>query len=375
MTREEIQRNGVELSKVHNYIMFEWCTGLGKSLVSIQIIELFGGKWNIVLAETNHEMNWIEEFKKHNKEHLLANITFFCYQSLHKNLDGENYIFDELHHVTSDRRLNLLQQIHFSNLKKFIGLSATLTRTQKELIEESIGTFHINKITLSQAIEWGILPEPSIYFIEVTLSNTSKYLKYYFTKDKFVMCTEREYYNRISERIESLKKIYFSSQREFDRIKWLKLANDRKKFLSNCKTRHVRELLKIVENKRFICFTGSIEQSELLSGGLSVHSRVHKKKRVELISKFNDGKIDRLFATGMLKEGVNLDNIEVGIIVQLDNVQRYFTQVSGRTLRASFPEQYVMYVKDTQDETYVKTALDGFNMDYVKFIELKDLKI
>jgi len=271
MTRIEIQQEGLKLTESYNYIMFEWCTGLGKSLVSIQIIEKYGGKWNIVLAETNHEMNWIEEFKKHNKEYLLDNVTFFCYQSLHKNLDGENYIFDELHHVTSDRRLNLLQQIHLGNLKRFVGLSATLTRTQKELIEESIGKFYIHKITLSQAIDWKILPEPDIYFVGVELSNTSKYLKYHFTKDKFVMCTEKEYYSRITDRIETLKKVYFATQQDFDRVKWLKLANDRKKFLANCKTRHARDLLKHIDNKRFICFTGSIEQSELLSDGLSIH--------------------------------------------------------------------------------------------------------
>lgn len=375
MTRIEIQQEGLKLTESYNYIMFEWCTGLGKSLVSIQIIEKYGGKWNIVLAETNHEMNWIDEFKKHGKEYLLSNVTFFCYQSLHKNLEGENYIFDELHHVTSDKRLNLLQQIHLGNLKRFVGLSATLTRTQKELIEESIGKFYIHRVSLSQGIDWGILPEPDIYFVGVNLSTTSKYLKYYFTKEKFVMCTEKEYYDRITVRIEALKRQYFATQAGFDKIKWLKLANDRKKFLANCKTRHVRELLKHVDGKRFICFTGSIEQSELLSNGYSIHSKIPKKKRIELITKFNDGEIDKLFATAMLKEGINLDNIEAGIIIQLDNVQRYFTQVSGRTLRATFPEQYVMYVKGTQDEVYVKTALDNFNMDYVKFVELKDLKI
>jgi len=374
MTREEIQREGLELTKLHYYIMFEWCTGLGKSLVAIQIIELYGGKWNIVLAETNHELNWIEEFKKHNKKYLLDNVTFFCYQSLHKNIEGENYIFDELHHITSEKRLELLQKIHLSNLKRFIGLSATLTRTQKELIEDSIGKFYIHKITLSQAIGWKILPEPTVYFIGVELSNTSKYLKYYFTRDKFIMCTEKEYYDRITSRIETLKKTYFSTQQEFDRIRWLKLANDRKKFLANCKTRHIRELLKYVDNKRFICFTGSIEQSDALSNGLSVHSKIPKKKRIELITDFNNGKIDKLFATGMLKEGINLENIEVGLIIQLDNTLRYFSQTHGRTLRSSFPEQYVMYVKDTQDETYIKTALEDFNMDYVKFIELKNLK-
>ena len=59
----------------------------------------------------------------------------------------------------------------------------------------------------------------------------------------------------------------------------------------------------------------------------------------------------------MLKEGMNLKNIEVGINVQLDNVERYFAQSHGRVLRSSFPEHYILFVENTQDETYVSTAL------------------
>lgn len=371
-TREEIQQDSVELSTIHSKLILELATGVGKSLAAIRIIEKHGGLWNIVIAETNHELNWKEEFIKHGEEGLLRNVKFFCYQSLHKHLDGENYIFDEVHHIQSEKRLDLVSQISF---KHFIGLSATLTRKQKELLTEAIGSFYIHKISLSEAIEFGILPEPTVYFIGITLDNTIRNLKYHFGKDKFVMCTQQEMYNRMSLRIETLKLNYFATQQEFDKIKWLKLANDRKKFLSSCKTPYAKELLKILSKKRLICFTSSIEQSEELSNGLSIHSKLGKKARELLISNFNEGISNKLFATGMLKEGMNLNNIEVGVIVQLDNVERYFTQISGRTLRASFPEQYVLFVKDTQDANYVTTALENFNMDYVKFVELKDLKI
>lgn len=44
-----------------------------------------------------------------------------------------------------------------------------------------------------------------------------------------------------------------------------------------------------------------------------------------------------------------------------------------RTLRSSFPELYILYIKGTQDEQYIKTCLENFNMDYVKFVKLKEL--
>ncbi len=371
-TREEIQQDSVELSVIHPKLILELATGVGKSLAAIKIIKKHGGLWSIVIAETNHELNWRDEFIKHGEESLLKDIKFFCYQSLHKHLDGENYVMDEIHHLQSDKRLSMASKINF---KRLIGLSATLSRKQIESLVEAVGTIHIHKVNLSEAISYGILPEPVVYFVGVTLDNKVRNLKYYFGKEKFVMCTEQEMYTRFTNRIETLKLNYFATNTLYDKVKWLKLANDRKKFLSDCKTPYAKELLQILDSKRLICFTGSIEQSESLSNGLSVHSKIGKKVRESMIADFNNGITSKLFATGMLKEGMNLNNIEAGIICQLDNNLRYFSQTHGRILRSELPEQYVLYVKDTQDETYVTTALEDFNMDYVKFVELKDLKI
>jgi len=372
MTRQEIQDQAVKLSSLHKYLILEFGTSIGKTLCAIRIIELNEGFWNIIIAETTHELNWIEEFKKHGKEKLLNRVKFSCYQSLHKYLNCENYIFDELHHAFSDKRIDLLNQINYN---RFIGLSATLTRTQKDTLKSIIGEYCLYKVSLSEAIDANILPEPSIYFIGIDLDNTIKNHKFNFNQDKYVMCTEKEMYDRLSQRIEWLKDKYFKSQVQFDKVKWLKSANDRKKFLSNCKTRPAKIVLERLKHKRIICFTGSIEQSEELSNGYSIHSKLSKSAIEKLISDFNNGTINKLFCTKMLKEGVNLSNIEVGLITTLDNVERYLIQVLGRTMRSLSPLQYVLYVKNTQDQVYVKNVLENFNMDYVKFIPLENLTI
>ena len=76
--KDKIQEQALKLSKIHNHLIIEFATGLGKTLTAIKIIENYGGKWNIIIAETNHEQNWIDEFKRYNKEHLLKDIKFFC---------------------------------------------------------------------------------------------------------------------------------------------------------------------------------------------------------------------------------------------------------------------------------------------------------
>ena len=85
-SKDEIQDYAVELSKTYHRIVFEIATGGGKSLSAIRIIERVGGNWCIVIAEINHELNWRNEFILHGKEHLLQNVTFKCYASIHKDI-------------------------------------------------------------------------------------------------------------------------------------------------------------------------------------------------------------------------------------------------------------------------------------------------
>jgi len=373
ITREEVQNKSLLLSDNHKQLVLELATGVGKTLIAINIIERHGGFWNIVIAELTHELNWIKEFKKHDKENLLPNVKFFCYASLKNNLDGDNYIMDEFHHIASDKRIEFLSTIKANGLRRMVGLSATLTDTQKSKIEAVIGKSYIYRFNLSDAIDSGILPEPIVYFIEISLDDKYKYIKFNFNKEKFMICTEVEYYQKLTERVDYLKDKYFESRDAFAKNRWMQAATIRKRWLCSMKTKEAEILINKLQNKRFVCFTGSIEQSESLSSGRSIHSKIGKKKVEQIIENFNSGEIDGIFATGMLKEGINLDNIEAGIIIQLDNTERYFTQIHGRTLRSSYPEQYVMYVKNTQDEIYCKTALNDFNMDYVKFVTIKDI--
>jgi len=370
--KKKIQDEGVKQALAVPYIVFEYSTGVGKSLAAIRVIEQIEGDWYIVIAETNHQMNWIEEFKKHGKESLLSRVTFLCYQSLHKHKHGKYYVFDEIHHIQSERRLGILEEIVDNGLQKLVGLSATLSRKQKQLLQDILGTVQYHKVSLSEAIDTGILPEPKVYMVGVELNTTEQKYEFKFSEDKVIKTTQQHWYKLQSDRIEYLKLRYFKSQQEWHKVKWLKAANDRKKFLSSCKTEHAKILLDSLKDKRFICFTGSIAQSEELSNGFSVHSGVSKNLRQEMITDFNTGKVDKLFVTGMLREGQNLNNIEAGVVIQLDNNEKYYYQTQGRVLRSLAPEFYILYVKNTQDEKYTQTVLENFNMEYVTYKDLKE---
>lgn len=95
-------------------------------------------------------------------------------------------------------------------------------------------------------------------------------------------------------------------------------------------------------------FCGSIKQAESLSKNV-IHSKIsHPEKALKA---FKDGELNELFAVSMLKEGVNIPNIQACVITQLDSKERDFVQKAGRALRnPDDPTVYIFFFKDTQDE-------------------------
>ena len=75
----------------------------------------------------------------------------------------------------------------------------------------------------------------------------------------------------------------------------------------------------------------------------------------------------------LMLKAMNLTDIQTGIIVQLDGKERLFIQKFGRSLRAEDPVAFIFYFKDTQDEVYLKNALENIDAKYVQHIDINHL--
>lgn len=407
MTREELQIQSLSLIKQSNRVAIQWCTSLGKSRAAIDMANYLIDqkkeeplKMLLVVAEIPHKLNWREEFQKWKLKS--AEVTIECYASLKKyrNSNWDLIIFDEAHHLGSDLRIDILAEIHSSYI---ILLSATLPDQVIQSISNIFGEFKTSRITLQQAIEWGILPIPRIYLIPLNLdrnNSTCIITEEWGRKEKRVVyncrfnerwrymsnkrlypnitlnisCTPEQKYNYLSEQVEYWKRQFFITRQEFIKNKWLQFGSKRKRFLGELKTNIVRSLLCKIHNKRFICFCSSIEQAELLGRENAIHSE--KSDSLSIIQSFNSKKIDNLFAVGMLQEGQNLTDIEIGIIIQLDNQERSFVQKFGRGMRADNPIQFIFYYKNTRDEEYLRNVLEGIDDKYITEIDnLEDIEL
>ena len=410
MTREELQIQSLSLIKQSNRVALQWCTGLGKSKIAIDMANYLADKefkehkepFNVLLvvAETAHKSNWKIEFDRWGLK--TDNVVMECYASLKKyrNSYWDLVIFDEAHHLGSDLRMDVLTELHAQNI---ILLSATLPDQVMQAVTEVFGEFVTSKVTLKEAIEWGILPQPKVYLIPLTLDSTHpnctiveewgikekrvtyrckfhERWEYLRNKNKYpnavleISCTQQQKYDYLSDQFEYWRSQFFRTRQEFIKNKWLQVGSQRKRFLGESKTDAVRLLLHKIQNKRFICFCTSIEQAELLGGKNAIHSK--KDNSLDIIDDFNTKKIDNLFAVGMLQEGQNLTDIEAGVIVQLDGQERAFVQKFGRSLRATDPIQFIFYYKDTRDTEYLENVLEGINEEYITEVDnLIDLEL
>ena len=403
MDRQLINKRAIQLAQDNNLVALEWATGVGKSKAALDIIASLHTQEPqfsvlLVVAEIAHIKNWQDEADKWGYNSMYNEHVFVTtYASLKHQISKffDIIILDEAHHVGSDLRLDFIQKIGFD---KMVLLSATfgqeLLPTLKVLLKQSIEQY---TITLKIAIDWDILPDPLIYLIPLQLDNRTnseiiteewgvqkkrKVIKClfedrwtYMAKRKvytdvtlIITCTPMQKYLFISDKIEYLKKMTFRTNNQGVRNKWLQMGSQRKLFLGNSKTEVARELLESINDKRFICFCSSIEQADELGGDNAIHSK--KDDPALTIERFNNGDINNLFAVGMIKEGQNLTDIEVGVIIQLDGAERQFIQKFGRSLRAKDPIQYIFYYENTRDQEYLDKILEEVDIKYVQTMEL-----
>jgi len=355
MTRESIKSEVLELSHKNKNILLLAATGIGKTAISLACIDehLNTGRVLFVLPQTNLINNTREEYIKWSKEHLLEFTDFCCYASLHKYIDKtyDLICLDEVHNCLSENRLESLSKIKCYHR---VAMSATVTLEGQQLLNDKLGEFAVVNVSLSEAIENSIVSEPKINIEYIDLDDEIKRNPFKF-KDKTVMMTDLGYYEAISKSITYWRDRWELEGAAFAKNLMMKLGGTRQNFLANCKEERAKELIAYLEGCRWICFCGSIEQAERLGSNVC-SSKTGKKNNTKLINDFNAGKIDNLLAKNMLQEGINLVDTKYAICIQLGNQERKAIQVLGRSLRHASPEIFLLIVRNTVDERFLRES-------------------
>ena len=376
------------ISTATNNILCCLPTGYGKSKLALDIITNrceVNDQILVVIPRNVLIENWQQEIDKWNA---MGIYTFTTYISLQKHLNKEwdAIIFDECHHL-SERCLEFLGEFK-SKIRIF--LSATVKLDLQFTLRDMFKDLSVYKVNIRKAIEQNVLPDPEVYFYPLVLDNTilrrqiilnpkfkdtitidfdkggAKYLQMRNLKQKIIInCTDKQYSNWLNSQALTFKNKYYRTRKEVFMHIWQRTCLERLKFLSNAKTDIVKEILKQYEDKRTLTLCNSIEQCEQLSEN-AIHSK--NGDALDILEKFNKGEINHITACGILNEGVNLKDCEVGIFANLNSSEILTIQRIGRILRHKEPKIVIPYYIHTREEELVEEMKANYNKDLIKII-------
>jgi superfamily II DNA or RNA helicase len=320
MTREQIRNDILNLKS--KYILAELPTSVGKTRVALEFMNDKKATGNILIVIPRLILidNWKKEFIKWGYEPYLTQVTFTTYISLPKYTQGKRYdlvIFDECHHL-SERAREAAEEL-ISNY--ILLLSATVNRTLKKEFKMLFPQLECYKISMREAIDEDILPDPEVFLIPLELSNkvtetmvinpkakrtteVSFTCRFMARKDKntkyIIECTQKEYYSDLSAMVDFYKRNYFHTNNQAIYFRWQQKAKERLMWLSGLKNNVVLQLLEKLKDKRTLTFCNGIEQTEIL-GKYCINSK--NTESDSILEDFNNEKINHITACNILNEG------------------------------------------------------------------------
>lgn len=401
--KSKVQLEAEEAFVANNWWGSEFmATGSGKSKIAVNLSARLVReipKANILISvptEKLRDENWMNEFAKWEQSYIWENnVQRCCYASLSK-YENEHFdfvILDEGHNITE------LNSEFFKKNKVDRCLLLTATRpkdfTKLQILRE-LKLVSVYELSLDIAVKLGLVAPYDITIITTHLDNIDKYIPA-GSKAKPFMNTEKAHYGYLSRMLTA-----YPNQMGF--IK-------RMQFIYNLKskTEAAGWILNniIPEGLRTIIFCGSRDQAnklcehrfyskpqppKKLTGDKITPKKLEKYRldyeKYELMLKefqgdvsyfkFAHEEISRMSCVEAMNEGENINNLDVGFIVQLNSNEKDLIQRMGRLLRFRPGHRgkiLILCVFDSADKDWGKKATANLNPDNIRFVELSHLKM
>lgn len=327
----------------------------------------------VVPTEKLRDDNWLDEFNKWGAGKWYKNLRRSCYVSITK-YEMQQYdlvILDEAHNLT-DRNSDFFQR---NTVKQVLALTATPpnpkggeTEKAKALLFQQFRIKTDFEYTLDQAVSSGLVAPFEIKVVECNLDSTQKYIKAGTEKARFYQ-TEVQRYKYISDLILKLQIAKKEDVLKFKYMERMRLVQN-----SIAKTRIARVILDryIAVGERVLVFCGSIKQSEDLMGDNVYHSKSGDK----MLELFQKETLMRLGCVEALNEGINVPNVDQGLIVQLSSSKKDLVQRIGRLIRKRPGHKatvWIIVAVDTVDKNWFEKAIEGFDKSVIEYIHAKNL--
>ena len=286
-------------------------------------------------------------------------VEYIWSNSLKKNIKSTYnlIIADECHSYN----LKVLAQLRFHQIKgsRILGLTGTLTQQDEFNLNNILTLAPFYTYTFEQAIKDKIIADYEIICLAVDLDNTEKYVLggteaapfYQTEKDAYTywdtaykMAVQKGKYKNLRFLMSKRTGIIYNSKAKLDATK---------------------EIVDSIKG-RCLIFTGRQEIANQIGDGC-FHSKADKSS----LEDFKTGKINKLSVISMISMGITIPNLKIAIFNQLKSVESLCIQQTMRAMNLqgkSKAKIYIVYLKGTQDEVWMTSALQGFEKTKIKWI-------
>lgn len=344
-------------------------TGSGKAKLAIDyIIEMERIKQKelkillVVPTQKLRDANWKIEFDKWSNN-IYHRIDRYCYASINK-LNRTYYdivILDEIQNITP---LNS-EFFDNNNAHRIIGLTATMPKEKEKMeIINSLGLKIAYSLSMDEAVKRNVIAPYKIQVYKINPDTDTKYIMS-GSKTKRFLQTEREKYNYLTNKLDDIKNGYKTGSFKFTSLERMRLIYNFKSKIAVSK--YLLDNVIPNEDKGLI-FAGSIATAVELESR-TFHSKTNSKD----FDDFMNDKINRLSSVKALNEGINIPNLDFGLIHQITSKERHLIQRIGRIVRYRpnhMAKIYIVVAANTVDEQWLASALEGIDPANIKYFNV-----
>ncbi len=332
---------------------------VGKTKITIDALNTVEKDINVLIMAPRKEIfkSWKEEIKQWGLRDNI-NIEYLWSNSLKKNNKAYHLIIADEIHAYNLKVVSLLSKEQLKGTR-ILALTGTLDGDTQYLLESTLKLNVLYSYSVKEAIKDQIIADYDIYCIGCDLDNVNKTIQAGSLEKPF-MQTEYEAYQYWNNRYQTAKNQQRWSDLQFPMSKRVEIIyNSRTKF----------EITKQIvdEHDRCIIFSGRQEIADGLGEG-SFHSKSDKTA----LSDFIDGTIDKLSVVSMVSMGITIPNLKVAVFNQLKSGENLAIQQAMRTMNMEGGKKatiFIVYIKNTQDEIWVNSAIKGFEKSKIKFLD------
>jgi len=353
-------------------------TGFGKTNMAIMAIQRYIKKYNnhkvlivvptIVLQQQWQKILQINHLEACCKVNVINTVIKYDW-------DYEFLILDECHRFASLEFRKVFTCVKYERL---LCLTATLKRLDglDKIIEHyapvcdniSIQECIINK-WISDYKEYKILIDVDLTEYESINKEFYKYFAFFnYDLNIALECVKHPFkQNLMSKKLGIPLAIVKANTYSF-----MRALRARKNWVINHpkKLEIAKRILDARKDKKILTFSSSVKLALCLGPGEVIHYKVKAKARSEILTKFNNLKTGVLHSVDALREGLDVRNVSVAIIVGYNSSTLKKVQTIGRVIRKEGDKQaeiFTLVLKNTMEENWFSKSSE--DKDYITLEE------